>query len=370
MRKISALVAIAALAAVASSPSPSAAFGLRIGPFHLGIPFFGYRHRHHVPHGLRDEASLKTAPPSQRAAGPQAAPAPSQGLMSPLLYPVLALPAVYDEIFSQSPSAPWPFSYDAILQTAFARTAADQNGPACPQPSRQSAVFERIRAEIRPTGNQLQQSQKLAGALGFAADYLTKACPSEIPQDPAARLQLMEWQVEKLAEALDFVRPPLQELEQSLNDAQRAFLAALPLTHREGHRLYVHANAWAPAHWGYIQGPIEAELSLRRTDARITICGHTHIPAIYGMSPAKPAVGHTPAIGVAVPLLRSRHWLCTIGAVGQPRDGNPAAAYALLDDVSDTLTTVRVPYDVESAAQKIVAAGLPPRLAARLHLGR
>lgn len=219
MRKISALVTIAALAAVAISPSPSAAFGLRIGPFHIGIPFFGYRHHHHVPHGLRDEASLKTAVPPQRAAAPQAV--PSQGLMSALLYPVLALPAVYDEIFSQSPSSPWPFSYDAIMQTAFAKTASDQNGPACPQPNRQSAVFERIRAEIRPTGNQLQQLQKLAGALGFAADYLAKACPSEVPQDPAARLQLMEWQVEKLAEALDFVRPPLQELEQSLNDAQR-----------------------------------------------------------------------------------------------------------------------------------------------------
>jgi LTXXQ motif family protein len=244
MRKISALVAIAALAAVASSPSPSAAFGLRIGPFHLGIPFFGHRHRHHIPHGLRDEASLKTAPPSQRAAAPQAAPAPSQGLMSPLLYPVLALPAVYDEIFSQSPSAPWPFSYDAILQTAFAKTAADQNGPACPQPSRQSAVFERIRAEIRPTGNQLQQSQKLAGALGFAADYLAKACPSEIPQDPAARMQLMEWQVEKLAEALDFVRPPLQELEQSLNDAQRARFG-MPPSAAAGRP--DRANAAAPA---------------------------------------------------------------------------------------------------------------------------
>src|SRR5579864_5777516 len=230
MRKISALVAIAALAAVAFSPSPSAAFGLRIGPFHIGIPFLGYRHRHHVPHGLRDEANLKAAAPQQRAAEPRTAPVPSQGLMSPLLYPVLALPAVYDEIFSQSPSAPWPFSYDAILQTAFARTAADQNGPACPQPSRQSAVFERIRAEIRPTGNQLQQSQKLAGALGFAADYLAKACPSEIPQDPAARMQLMEWQVEKLAEALDFVRPPLQELEQSLNDTQRARFGVSPST--------------------------------------------------------------------------------------------------------------------------------------------
>ena len=140
--------------------------------------------------------------------------------MSPLLYPVLALPAVYDEIFSSS--SPLPFSYDAILQTAFAKTPPDQGAAQCPQPNRQSAVAERIRAEIRPSGNQMQQIQKLAGALGFASDYLAKACPSEIPQDPAARLQLMEWQIEKLAEALDFVRPPLQELEQSLNNTQRA----------------------------------------------------------------------------------------------------------------------------------------------------
>jgi hypothetical protein len=216
MRKISAIVTIAALAAVAFSPSPSLAFGLRIGPFYVGIPYFGYRHRHHG--ALRDEASLKTVPPAQPAAGSQAA--ASQGLMSPLLYPALALPAVYDEIFSPSSSSPWPFSYDAILQTAFAKTAPDQG--ACPQPNRQSAVAERIRVEIRPSGNQLQQMQKLGGALGFASDYLAKACPSDIPQDPAARLQLMEWQVEKLAEALDFVRPPLQELEQSLNDTQRA----------------------------------------------------------------------------------------------------------------------------------------------------
>jgi hypothetical protein len=220
MRKISAILAIAALAAIAISPSPSMAFGLRIGPFYLGIPHFGYRHRHHA---LRDDASLKTAAPAPGTVASQPAasqPAAPQGQMSPLLYPVLALPAAYDEIFSPPSASPWPFSYDAILQTAFAKTAPDQG--ACPQPNRQSAVVERIRAEIRPSGNQLQQMQKLGGALGFASDYLAKACPSDIPRDPAARLQLMEWQVEKLAEALDFVRPPLQELEQSLNATQRA----------------------------------------------------------------------------------------------------------------------------------------------------
>src|SRR6202051_788268 len=241
VQKTSAILAIAALAAIAISPSPSMAFGLRIGPFYLGIPYFGSRHRHHGAHALRDDASLKTAAPAPGAVASQPAapqPAAPQGQMSPLLYPGLALPAVYDEIFSPPSASPWPFSYDAILQTAFAKT--DQ-GP-CPQPNRQSAVVERIRAEIRPNGNQLQQMQKLGGALGFASDYLAKACPSDIPRDPAARLQLMEWQVEKLAEALDFARPPLQELEQSLNATQRArFGLATAATRAD------RANTIAPA---------------------------------------------------------------------------------------------------------------------------
>jgi LTXXQ motif family protein len=266
MRKISAIVTIAALAAVAFSPSPSAAFGLRIGPLYFGIPYFGHRHRHSSP-ALRDEASLKTAPPAQGAAEPQTA--ASQGLMSPLLYPALALPAVYGEIFSPSSSSPWPFSYDAILQTAFAKTAPDQNAAACPQPNRQSAVAERVRAEIRPTGNQMQQMQKLGGALGFASDYLAKACPNEIPQDPAARLQLMEWQIEKLAEALDFVRPPLQELEQSLNATQRARFGMSPSTaavHPDRSNIIAPACAAAPTK---VDASIEQiSLAVQPTDAQ------------------------------------------------------------------------------------------------------
>jgi hypothetical protein len=255
MRKIGAIGTMAALAAVAFLASPSAAVALRIGPFHIGLPIFGLRHHHHGAHALRDEASLKAAAPAQRPPGSQSP--PPQGLMSPLLYPVLALPPVYDEIFSPPPSSPWPFSYDAILQTAFAKTAA--NAAACPQPDRQSAVAERIRAEIRPSGNQLQQLQKFAGTLGFASDYLAKACPSEIPQDPGARLQLMEWQIEKLAQGLDFVRPPLQELEQSLNARQRARFG-VPLATAAATRAD-RANNVAPA---CAQAPAEVDASIEQ----------------------------------------------------------------------------------------------------------
>jgi diadenosine tetraphosphatase ApaH/serine/threonine PP2A family protein phosphatase len=69
-------------------------------------------------------------------------------------------------------------------------------------------------------------------------------------------------------------------------------------------------------------------------------------------------------------LLPSRRWVAIIGAVGQARDGVPAANYALLDERRSTLTFWRVPYDFEAAAQKIRRAGLPERLATRLEQGR
>lgn len=165
-------------------------------------------------------------------------------------------------------------------------------------------------------------------------------------------------------------RAAIEWTRTQIGDSMRAFLAERPLSHREGHRLYVHANAWAPAGWAYITNAVEAERSLRRTDARITICGHVHKPALYVMSADKPAQPFIPIAGSSVPLIQRRHWLCVVGSVGQPRDGNPAAAYSLLDDATDTIVSVRVPYDVETAAAKILAAGLPARLAERLHVGR
>ncbi len=69
-------------------------------------------------------------------------------------------------------------------------------------------------------------------------------------------------------------------------------------------------------------------------------------------------------------LLGGRRWLAVIGSVGQPRDGNPAAAFAMLETTSQEITYCRVPYDVETAASRIRANGLPHWLADRLLVGR
>jgi diadenosine tetraphosphatase ApaH/serine/threonine PP2A family protein phosphatase len=154
-----------------------------------------------------------------------------------------------------------------------------------------------------------------------------------------------------------------------LSAAQQAFLRRLPLTVEQDGRLFVHASADEPSRWHYILHASDARRSLGATAAWQTFCGHVHVPALYHLSLTGKLLEFTPVAGSPIPMLRGRHWLAVIGAVGQPRDRNPAACYALLDDVQNTLTYIRVPYDVETAARKVRAAGLPAVLAARLERG-
>jgi len=154
-----------------------------------------------------------------------------------------------------------------------------------------------------------------------------------------------------------------------LDADHRHFIGQLPLTVEHSNMLFVHANAWAPGGWGYITGPEEARRSLEATRCRVTFCGHVHVPELYFATASGKVAGFVPVAGTPLPLSPQRRWLAVIGAVGQPRDRIPAACYGLLDDATSSLAYVRVPYDVESAAAKIRAAGLPGILAIRLEQG-
>ena len=155
-----------------------------------------------------------------------------------------------------------------------------------------------------------------------------------------------------------------------LGAAERAFLAGLPLRHEEPGRLFVHAEASHPERWDYVIDVADAGRSLQATSAHLTVCGHIHRPAIYSMSTVGKMTAFTPVADVPIKLLPGRQWLAVLGSVGQPRDGNPAACYAMLDTITGEISYRRVPYDIAEAAARIRAQGLPGWLADRLRVGR
>lgn len=154
-----------------------------------------------------------------------------------------------------------------------------------------------------------------------------------------------------------------------LSAAEKTFLSGLPYVVERDDELFVHASAEQPAAWKYIVGTVAAKGCLAATDAAIVFAGHVHHPMLF-FSAGKDVSSFVPRDGVPVPLTKGRRWLVLAGSVGQPRDGNPAAAYLLYDTIERQVTFFRVPYDWMSAAAKIRAAGLPEAFAARLEFGR
>jgi diadenosine tetraphosphatase ApaH/serine/threonine PP2A family protein phosphatase len=155
----------------------------------------------------------------------------------------------------------------------------------------------------------------------------------------------------------------------TLSDAQKRFLAGLPLVAETPSACFVHASARSPAHWTYVDSPGAAEICTRAAVAAVTFCGHVHDQKLYFGQPDGHMTTFTPVAGVNIPVKGRRRWVAIVGSVGQPRDRNPAAGYALFDDETRELTFFRVPYDHHAAARKVREAGLPGSLAWRIEAG-
>ena len=162
-----------------------------------------------------------------------------------------------------------------------------------------------------------------------------------------------------------------------LNNAQRSFLAGLPLTEAWDHVLLVHASADKPDAWRYVDGERAAMVCLdaAMTDglsgvsAKHVLVGHVHHQTLYYQGAGRGLMPFKPTPGVGVPVSRSRACVATVGSVGQPRDGDPRAMYAIYDMATARLIFQRVPYDHAAAAQAIRQAGLPEYFAHRLETG-
>lgn len=168
---------------------------------------------------------------------------------------------------------------------------------------------------------------------------------------------------------VDDARQVLEWTHDQLTSDQLMFLDELPYTVEEHDCLFVHANAFDPPEWEYVSSRMTAVRSMQATMRTFSFAGHVHAPKLYHLSNMGKVFEFVPMPGVAVPVAAPRHWMTLPGSCGQPRDGNPAAAWALLDLSRMTLTFHRVPYDHEVTANKILQAGLPERFAYRLCAG-
>jgi len=140
------------------------------------------------------------------------------------------------------------------------------------------------------------------------------------------------------------------------------YLAELPLKTEHGPFHIVHATLNCPAEWRYLMTTYEAKINLDMMTLPICLFGHSHVPMAF----VRKGDGISFGGEVAFTLEDGAQYMVNVGSVGQPRDGDPRAAAAVFDEEAGRFELIRVPYDIDSTRVKIVSAGLPPALAARL----
>jgi len=155
----------------------------------------------------------------------------------------------------------------------------------------------------------------------------------------------------------------------SLSPENRAWLRSLPFEAAlpDGSQL-VHGSLDEPRHWHYLYPGRDVEGHFRRQSRPLCFVGHTHVPFVFIRTGGRIFEAAFDPFRVSPP--DAAQVAVNPGGVGQPRDEDPRAAYALYDPDTGVLEPCRVEYDVAAAARKIQAAGLPDLLARRLFLGR
>lgn len=127
----------------------------------------------------------------------------------------------------------------------------------------------------------------------------------------------------------------------------------------------VHATLDAPQRWGYVFDKLAAAASLTYQNTSVCFFGHTHVPVAFVRDSVVRGGSYS-----KFKVEPGKKYFVNVGSVGQSRDGVPKATYVIYDLDSQTIELRRLDYDIAKAKAKILAAGLPKRLAERLDLGR
>ena len=160
------------------------------------------------------------------------------------------------------------------------------------------------------------------------------------------------------AEAVNWTRRQLTE-----DDKQ--WLRDLKYQRMVNNFTIVHATLDGPQRWGYVFDKLAAAASFTYQNTNVCFFGHTHVPVAF-MRDSVVRGGTYSKFKVDA----GKKYFVNVGAVGQPRDNNPKAAYVVYDLAEGTIEIRRLEYDIGAAQRKILKAGLPERLAERLAYGK
>ncbi len=153
---------------------------------------------------------------------------------------------------------------------------------------------------------------------------------------------------------------------EQLSEEDLQWLRKLPFTQTIKGITLVHATMDRPQNFGYVFDNLQAAASFTNQKTPVCFHGHTHCPMIYEHS----LVGDYRIDPQTFKCQMGRKYFVNVGSVGQPRDGDPRAAYVIYDNVSKIIEFRRLNYDISSAQARIREAGLPERLAERLAFGQ
>lgn len=162
-----------------------------------------------------------------------------------------------------------------------------------------------------------------------------------------------------------YARSAVLWTQRILSPGEAAFLQGLPIVREEDEFTIVHSTLRDPENWDYILNLNDAYASFSFLRKGVCFVGHSHVPVIFSNQ------------GSVIPFEKAEFsledgdkYIVNAGSIGQPRDGIPDACYVIYDSARSVVEYRRIPYDVPRAQEKILSAGLPEILAARLEIGR
>jgi diadenosine tetraphosphatase ApaH/serine/threonine PP2A family protein phosphatase len=155
--------------------------------------------------------------------------------------------------------------------------------------------------------------------------------------------------------------------QKNISKTNRNELKKLKLSKKVNDIFLVHASPNDPEKWNYLFSLEEFVKGFPVFPEKVCFVGHSHIPSAVFQD----ANGYTDFFREnPFPLIKNRKQIVNVGSVGQPRDLDPRASYAIYDGNNNNVEIIRLDYNVPIAQQKIIDAGLPEVLAERLLVGR